>query len=144
MTSWTLDRSDPHPEPLRTAQDVDGDGAVDLFGVERPQEFGDARHRLAVEADDDVAGQKTRMRGRSRLIDAEEPRPSRLFELEPQRDPARDRRRRGPDADIGAPHPAVSRDLARDEIGGVGGDGKADALRAHDDGRVDADDLASR
>ena len=50
--------------------------------------------------------------------------------------------RRRADADIGAPHPAVAGDLARDEIGGVGGDGEADALRAHDDGGVDADDLA--
>ena len=82
------------------------------------------------------------MRGRSRLIDAEETRAGRLLQPKSQRDAARDRRGRRADADIGAPHPAVARDFAGDEIGGVGGDGEADALRAHDDGGVDADDLA--
>ena len=34
--------------------------------------------------------------------------------------------------------------LAGDEVGGIGGDGETDALRAGDDGGVDADDFARR
>ena len=78
------------------------------------------------------------------LVDVDQLRAVRLRKLEPQRDAARDRRRRGGDADRGAADAAVARDLAGDEIGGVGGDREADALRAHDDRRVDADHLAGR
>ena len=52
-----LHRSDPYPELLRPAQKIDADGAVDLVGVERAHEVADARHRLAVEGDDQIAGQ---------------------------------------------------------------------------------------
>ena len=61
-----------------------------------------------------------------------------------QRDAPRNRRCRGGDADRGATDAAVPRDLARDEIGGVGGNREADPLRAHDDGRIDADHLPCR
>ena len=48
------------------------------------------------------------------------------------------------DADVAAPHPAVPDDLAQHEIAGVGRHREADALRARDDGGVDADHLAGR
>ena len=43
------------------------------------------------------------------------------------------------DADIGAAHPAVPHQFAQHEARRVGGDGEADALRAHDHRGVDAD-----
>ena len=43
---------------------------------------------------------------------------------------------------IGPPHASVPGDLAGDEVRGVGRDREADALRAHDDRGVDADDFA--
>ncbi len=48
------------------------------------------------------------------------------------------------DADIAAPYPAVPQELADHEFRRVGGDREADALRAGDDRRVDADHLAMR
>ena len=107
-------------------------------------QVGDAGHRLVVERDDEIARQQTGVRGGAALVDAEEPRAARLIQPQAQRDAARDRRRRRADADIGAAHAPVTRDLAGDEMGGVGGDREADALRAHDDRGVDADDLAGR
>ena len=78
------------------------------------------------------------------LVDGEEPRAGRLFDAESERDAARDRGRCSADPDIGPPHPPVPGDLAGDEARGVGGDRKADALRAHDHGGVDADHFARR
>ena len=48
------------------------------------------------------------------------------------------------DADEGAAHAAVPDQFAEHEACGIGGDREADALRAHDDGGVDADDFAAR
>jgi hypothetical protein len=53
---WPLDWSDPHPELLRSAQKIDADSAVDLIGVKGAHEIADARDRLAVEGDHQVAG----------------------------------------------------------------------------------------
>ena len=60
---------------------------------------------------------------------------------------AQPRRHRGllrGDTDEGAAHAAVADQFAEHEACGVGGDRKADALRAHDHRGVDADDLAAR
>ena len=91
-----------------------------------------------------VAGQQPRLRCGARLIDGEKPRSGRLLERKPQRDAAWNCECCGPDPDIGSPHPPVPRDLAGDEIRRVRSHGEADALRAHDNGRVDADYLACR
>ena len=48
----------------------------------------------------------------------------------------------GRDADIGAPYPAVSHQLAQHKARGVGCNRKADTLGAHDQRRVDPDNLA--
>ena len=82
-TRRALHRSDPQPQLLRPAQEIDADGAVDLVGVERAHEVADARHRLAVEGDDQVARQQPRLRRRPRLVDGEKPRARGLFEAEP-------------------------------------------------------------
>ena len=111
----SLHRSDPHPLSLRAAQKVDADRAVDLLRVQRLQEVADAGHRLAVERDDEIAGQQPRLRGRPRLLDAEQARAIGLLEAESERDAARNRRRRGGDADIGPPHAPAPGDLAGDK-----------------------------
>ena len=85
-----LDRADPDPLLLGAAQEIDADGAVDLVGVERAQEFADALHRPAVERDDDVAGEQARLRGGPGLVDGDQPRAGRLVEAEAERDPPRD------------------------------------------------------
>jgi len=48
------------------------------------------------------------------------------------------------DADPAAAHAAVLEELRDDEFCGVDSDGEAEALRGHDGGGVDADDLAAR
>ena len=48
------------------------------------------------------------------------------------------------DAEPRAAHAAVLQDLRQHVLRGVGGDREADALRAHDDGGVDADHLGAR
>ena len=58
--------------------------------------------------------------------------------------PARERELLRGDADIGPPHPAVPHQFAEHEIGRVRRNREADALRAHDDRGVDADNLAVR
>ena len=58
--------------------------------------------------------------------------------------PARNRQLLRGYADEGAAHPAVPHQLAEHEACGIGGDGKADALRAHDHRGVHADDFAMR
>src|ERR1700733_1832462 len=139
-----LHRSDPQPELLRSAQKIDADCAVDLVSVERAHEVADARHRFAVEGDDQVARQQTRLRGRPGLVNAEEPRPGGLLERESERDAAWNRERCSADPDIGSPHAPVPGDLTGDETRGVRSHGKADALRAHDHRSVDADHFARR
>src|SRR5271170_3095427 len=116
-----LHRSDPYPLLLRAAQKVDADRTVDLLRVEGAQEVADAGHRLAVERDDEVAGQQSRMGRGPRLVDAEETRAGRLLDAEPERNAARNGHVRRADADIGAPHPPMPGDLAGDKTGGVGG-----------------------
>src|ERR1700727_3854573 len=120
-----LHRSDPQPELLRSAQKIDADCAVDLVSVERAHEVAAARYRLAVEGDDQVACQQTRLRGRPGLVDAEEPRPGRLLNRKSESDAAWNRERCSPDPDIGPPHPPVPGDLAGDETRGVRSHGKA-------------------
>src|SRR5262245_32268024 len=48
------------------------------------------------------------------------------------------------DTNVAAPHAPVFDQSAGNKLGGVNGDGKADALRRQDDGGVDADDGSSR
>jgi len=58
--------------------------------------------------------------------------------------PGRDHNLLRRDADEGAADAAVPYQFTEHEVCGVGGDRKADTLRAHDHRRVDADNLAVR
>ncbi len=88
-----LARGDPQAQLLGAAQEVDAHRAGDLVGVEQAHQFADAGDRLAVERDDEVAGQQAALRRRARLVDVDDARALRLVEAKPQRDPARDRHR---------------------------------------------------
>ena len=98
----------------------------------------------AVEREDDVARGDARAVGRAAGLDSRDHHGAVLREAGGVAQPPRHRELLGRDADIGAPHPAVPHQFAEHEVGGVRGDREADALRAHDDGGVDADDLAVR
>ena len=104
----------------------------------------DARHGLLVEADDHVARlQAARHAPGCRLhLDDAHGRLLRQARLDAQ--PLRQVHLVAGDAEARAAHAAVLQHLGQHVLRRVGGDREADALRAHDDGGVDADHLAAR
>ena len=97
-----------------------------------------------VEGEDEVAGSQTGAIGGACRLDGRRHHRALLPEGSGVTQPPRDGGLLRGDADEGAAHAAVADQFAEHEACGVGGDRKADALRAHDHRGVDADDLAAR
>jgi hypothetical protein len=123
-------------------QHLELDGAPDLVAGENADEVICTGDRDPVERQNDVAGVESRPFGRTRRLDAGDHHRTLLGQACRMPSPPRKRELLGRDADIGAAHPTVAHQLAQHEAGGVGGNGEADTLRAHDQCSVDADDLA--
>ena len=104
----------------------------------------DARDGLLVEADDHVAGLQAARHGRAAGLNLDDAhgRLLRQARLDPQ--PLRQVHLVAGDAEARAAHAAVLQHLGQHVLRRVGGNREADALRAHDDGGVDADHLGAR
>src|SRR5215469_9637341 len=130
-------------EPLGPSQHLESDTAADLIAGERAHEIVRAGNGAAVKRDNNVAGpQPGPLGGRIRLDGTDHHRAV----LDQSGRTTAQRRDRGllrGNPDEGAAHAAVPHQLTQYEACGIGGDGEADALRAHDDGGVDANHLAA-
>src|SRR5882757_6887627 len=139
-----FDRVDLERAQAAEAQHVHRQGAVDAVAVEHADQIVDAVDLDAVEPDRDVAGQQPRLRRRAVRPDLRQQRAHLVLDTGEHGMPPRHWRGLPGDADIGAADIAVADDLRQYELRGVAGDRKADALRAVDDGGVDADHLGRR
>ena len=96
----------------------------------------------AEEARDELSAQARHLPVESTVLDLGQQRAHLVVDAGDQRVPSRHRRGLSGHANIGAAYIAVADDLRQHKLRGVAGDGETDALRAVDDGGVDADDLA--
>jgi len=125
----------PHPQYIHFKR------AVDPVAIERADQVVDAIDLDAIEANHDIARQKPGLAaGPSGSIWASSA-PILLSTPADQRVPPWNRRGLSGHPDIGAAHIAVADDFRQHKLRGIAGDGETDALRAADDGGVDADHL---
>ena len=127
----------PHPKHIHLER------ATDTVAIKRADQIVDAVDVYAVELDHDIAGQQAGLRCRPVGLDLRQQGAQLVFDAGDHRMPSRYRRRLARHADIGAPDIPVADDFGQHELRGVAGDRKANALRAADDGGIDADHLGA-
>src|SRR5206468_6775264 len=121
------------------AQDAQRDGAFERPAAEQAMKVVHAAGRLSVRGDDDVARGHTRLGRGAAALDAHHLDARILREPEPARRAACERAVLAGDAEVAAAHVAGGHELPEHPLRGVDRDAEAQALRAEDHGRVDAD-----
>ena len=139
--SRSLDRMDLDRPQATEPQHFHLKRPADPVAIERADQIVDAVDADTIEPDHDIAGQQPCLRRRPVRLDLRQQRAHGVVDAGDHRMPSRDRRGLAGHADIGTADIAVADDLRQHELRGVAGDRKADALRAVDDGGVDADHL---
>src|SRR5436190_2205748 len=137
-----LVRDERQHAPAAVVQHLELDGAAYLIAGEHADEIVCAGDGDGVQRQNDVAGEQPCSFGGAARFDAGDHHRALLRESGCMPPASRKRELLGRDADIGAPYPAVSHQFAQHKARGVGCNRKADTLGAHDQRRVDPDNLA--
>ena len=131
-------------KPLGPSQHVERDVLADLLAGQRPDQIIGACNGRAVETQHDVAGFEAGAVGGASRLDGADHHCVVLSVTGGAAQPCRNGNLLRRDSDEGTAYPAVPHQFAEHEVRGVRRNRKADALRTHDHGRVDADNLAVR
>jgi len=129
---------------LTAAKHFDRRDAIDPLAVEDADQIVDAGDRQTIKPHDGVEAHQPGERGGAMRLERGDHCTRRILDARCKRLPAGNGRRLCRYPDIGAPNATMLDQFAENKPGGVTCDREADALRAHDDRRIDSDDLPSR
>jgi hypothetical protein len=129
---------------LGAADDGERDGGTHAVLGEQAQQVVDAAHRQLAEGHHQIAFAQAGAVGRTPAFDRHDEDCRFGGQAEVAHHALQEGNGLAGDTDIAPTYAAVANQARGNELGGVDGDGKADALGGLNNGRVDADDLATR